>query len=64
MTGTPRGGVHPAGRAALHRAGRASGARSLPTALIAEGFDLPGDLYTLDEVCHAILALKKEGRAC
>ena len=39
-------------------------AAELTHALIAEGFDLPGDLYTLDEVCHAILALKKEGRAC
>lgn len=39
-------------------------AAELAHALIAEGFDLPGDLYTLDEVCHAILALKKEGRAC
>ena len=39
-------------------------AAELTPALIAEGFDLPGDLYTLDEVCHAILALKKEGRAC
>ena len=39
-------------------------AAELTHALIAEGFDLPGDLYTLAEVCHAILALKKEGRAC
>lgn len=39
-------------------------AAELTHALIAEGFALPEDLYTLDEVCRAILALKKEGRAC
>ena len=39
-------------------------AAELTHALIAEGFALPENLYTLDEVCRAILALKKEGRAC
>ena len=39
-------------------------AAELTHALIAEGFALPEDLYTLDEVCRAVLALKKEGRAC
>ncbi len=40
-------------------------AAELPHALIAEGFPLPADLYTLDEVCAAIVALKsREGRAC
>ena len=39
-------------------------AAELTHALIAEGFPLPEDLYTLDEVYSAILALKKEGRAC
>ena len=40
-------------------------AAELAHALIAEGFPLPADLYTLDEVCTAIVALKsREGRAC
>ena len=40
-------------------------AAELTHALIAEGFDLPGDLYTLEEVERAILALMaKGGGAC
>lgn len=40
-------------------------AAELAHALIAEGFDLPGDLYTLEEVERAILALMaKGGGAC
>ena len=40
-------------------------AAELAHALIAEGVPLPADLYTLDEVCAAIVALKsREGRAC
>lgn len=40
-------------------------AAELTHALIREGFDLPGDLYTLDEVCQALLKLpRKEVPAC
>ncbi|MDD3335270.1 MAG: energy-coupling factor transporter ATPase [Eubacteriales bacterium] len=40
-------------------------AAELAHALIAEGFDLPADLYTQEEVMQAILALaKKEAKPC
>ncbi len=38
-------------------------AAQLAHALIAEGFDLPGDLFTIDEVCQAILRLAGKGDA-
>ncbi len=38
-------------------------AAQLAHALIAEGFDLSGDLFTIDEVCQAILRLAGKGDA-
>ena len=38
-------------------------AAELAHALIAEGFPLPADLYTLDEVCAAIRGAEKQGGA-
>lgn len=57
MTGTPREVFRQADELKAIGLGVPQGAE-LTRRLIAEGFDLPDDLYTLDEVCDALVRLK------
>jgi energy-coupling factor transport system ATP-binding protein len=61
MTGTPREIFKRADTLKSVGLGVPQGAE-LTHRLIAEGFDLPDDLYTLDEVCDALVSYKEAGR--
>ncbi len=61
MTGTPREIFKQADTLQSIGLGVPQGAE-LVRRLIQEGFDLPDDLYTLDEVCDALISYKGAGR--